>query len=166
MQVLGCVFRNPATSASPGNFVALGSCLSSVVDGCYFDGGADAGKRPKGGVVFNNSALSRVSNCTGYRLLDQLAWVDAISRDCVEYGNSEVEQIATGSPVRIKLDASRMRFVGSSRRGLSAPGMNPNLPADTLPAAGEAQSGALLWNELLGKLQTWDGVAWKSVNTV
>jgi hypothetical protein len=154
IEVISCFFANANTPAPASQFVQLGSCLSAVVDGCWFDG---AGQPPVQGVRFANSSWSRLSSCTGSGLATYLAEFAFDSLECVEFGNCEGED-----PPRIRNEGASQRFVGMSRGALSVPAV---VNAASRPSGVNATPGSLLWLTDPGQLQVWDGSNWKVVTT-
>ena len=154
IEVLSCYFKDPDTTAAPKNLLALDTCESALVDGCFFDGGAVVAKRPERGVLFKTSRSSRLSSCTGKNLTAHLARFDAFSPDCIELGNSEAEATTSGAVVRLLVDAPR--FVGMSRRAIAPPSI-----AAAIDRPSAATPGSLIW--FGGQLQVWTGSEWKNV---
>jgi hypothetical protein len=158
VDVLSSFFTNPGTPQTPAQFLRLSGCQAAVVDGCRFEGGATAQKRPLQGVLFAASSSARLSSCAGNNLTNYLAVFDSQSLDSIELGNSEFAQ-----PVpRIACQADAQRFVGMSRMSISAPcvATESDLPNDiqnVLP-------GALAWVKETKQLKIWNGaLPWKTV---
>jgi hypothetical protein len=153
VEILSCSFSNSNAVSPLFQLLFLYQCRASIADACWFDGGPFAGQGAQFGAFFLESDSSRMSNCSGQHLVEYLA-VFTSSLDCVEFGNSEIDQ----TPARIS-QGPVQRFIGMSR-GSTIVAASP----DANFATTGLLPGALAWFDSPKALVVWNGTAWKAVS--
>jgi hypothetical protein len=166
-----CYFEQAGASSGSTDpraqqMVLLSACPTAIVDGCTFQGNADAetpfARKPHRAIAFLNSPLARLTNCTVQNMATEFAHFADDCNDAVEFGNRDLD--VTGGRPRFTIDDG-VRLIGMSRAALGLPQHSSNA---SRPGSSDVRPGSLLWhtNPDLGAshLQVWDGSAWKNVS--